>query len=53
MHFSCCSVTCESSDVQLFFHPVNEDLSTGTPDLTEKLREDQFRRPAPTGEMQV
>ncbi len=25
-------------EVQLFFHPVDEDLSPGTPDLTEKLR---------------
>lgn len=37
MHFSCCGVTCESSDVQLF--------------LTEKLPDDPFCRPTSTGEI--
>jgi hypothetical protein len=27
-----------SREEQLFFHPVDEDLSPGTPNLTEKLR---------------
>jgi hypothetical protein len=28
-----------SEEEQLFFHPANENLSPGTPDLTEKLRQ--------------
>jgi hypothetical protein len=36
-----CSIS--GRDEQLFFHPI-EDLSPGTPDLTEKLRPMLLRR---------